>query len=210
MSKIKDLREKLGITQAGLAEMIGTSQPQIRRLEIGDRKLTKEWAERLAPALKTTAEALLFNGKVLLQGLPVVGTVQAGQFRDITLDYDHEPEIINVPADPRFAHARQYALRVAGDSMDLEFPDGCYVTVVEFGSSGLELKSGHVVHVERYLGGSQHVETTLKEVQHINGDIHLVPRSTNPKHKPFVLTGGEDAEAHVRGIVTGKWEPKKL
>lgn len=58
---IKELREKLKISQADLAEAVGTSQPQIKRLEGGDRKLTKEWAERLSPHLGVAAEALLFG-----------------------------------------------------------------------------------------------------------------------------------------------------
>lgn len=58
---IKELREKLKMSQAGLADAVGTSQPQIKRLEGGDRKLTKEWAERLSPHLGVAPEALLFG-----------------------------------------------------------------------------------------------------------------------------------------------------
>ncbi|MCF7672469.1 helix-turn-helix domain-containing protein [Bacillus subtilis] len=60
MSQLKRLREKTGLTQKELGALAGTSQPQIKRLEDGDRTLTKQWAERLAPHLNTTAEALLF------------------------------------------------------------------------------------------------------------------------------------------------------
>jgi len=58
---IKELREKLKLSQADLAEAVGTSQPQIKRLEAGDRKLTKEWAERLSPHLGIAPESLLFG-----------------------------------------------------------------------------------------------------------------------------------------------------
>ena len=60
MSEIARLREALGMKQEELAKLAGTSQPQIVRLEKGDRKLTKEWAERLAPHLKVSAVALMF------------------------------------------------------------------------------------------------------------------------------------------------------
>lgn len=60
MNEIRRLREEKGLSQAQLAEMAGTSQPQIKRLEDGARKLTKEWAERLAPHLSISAETLLF------------------------------------------------------------------------------------------------------------------------------------------------------
>lgn len=65
MSRLLDFRTKKGLSQAALAELAGTSQPQIKRLEAGHRKLTKEWAERLAPHLGTTAQALLFEPKLV-------------------------------------------------------------------------------------------------------------------------------------------------
>ncbi|MDF1777359.1 MAG: helix-turn-helix transcriptional regulator [Rhizobiaceae bacterium] len=61
MSTIRKLREMLGLTQAQLAKNVATSQPQIRRLEAGERQLTKDWAERLAPHLGTTASELMFG-----------------------------------------------------------------------------------------------------------------------------------------------------
>lgn len=89
--------------------------------------------------------------------------------------------------------------------MNEKFPDGCYVTCVEFASSGLQLKTGMILHVERMIAGTQLVETTLKEVEFVDKRVRLVPRSSNPKHKPFFLNGGEDTEIHVRGIVIGMW-----
>lgn len=60
MNRIKALREKRGLTQSQLAELAGTSQPQIKRLENGERELTVEWATRLAGHLGTTPVSLLF------------------------------------------------------------------------------------------------------------------------------------------------------
>ena len=44
-------RAARGLTQAGLARLAGTTQAQIGRLENGQRRLTIEWIQRLAPAL---------------------------------------------------------------------------------------------------------------------------------------------------------------
>src|SRR5690606_30056686 len=111
MSKLKDLRTELGLSQQALADLAGTSQPQIKRLEDGARKLTKEWAERLAPALHTSAETLMF-GSGGLTGMPVLGVIEAGQFRDISLvDQSDERPSIAVAKDERFPHAEQYALQ---------------------------------------------------------------------------------------------------
>ena len=61
MNGIRQRREALGLTQAQLAERVATSQPQIRRLEAGERQLTKEWAERLAPHLGMSPSELMFG-----------------------------------------------------------------------------------------------------------------------------------------------------
>lgn len=61
MSRLREARERAGLTQAELAELVGTSQPQIRRLEAGDRTLSKIWAEKLAPHVGMSAEELMFG-----------------------------------------------------------------------------------------------------------------------------------------------------
>jgi transcriptional regulator with XRE-family HTH domain len=54
MSRLRQIREDRGISQQQLADKVvpSTSQPQIDRLEKGQRKITKEWAVRLARALE--------------------------------------------------------------------------------------------------------------------------------------------------------------
>lgn len=213
MTKLLELRKKTGMTQQQLADLVGTSQPQIKKLEKGQRALTKQWAERLAPHLHVSPEEIMFEKplqKTEVVGLRVMGIIKAGDWKDISIlgDDDTEPEVIQVARDPRFPRAEQYALRVEGDSMNEMFADGAYVTCVDYADSGLYLKTGLILHVERTLAGTHLVETTLKEVKVLaGGKFALVPRSTNPVHKEFVLNGDESIEIRVRGVVTGKWEP---
>lgn len=47
------------MTQAELAEKVGTNQNMIGYLETGERGLSAKWLRRLAPALKTTPGHLL-------------------------------------------------------------------------------------------------------------------------------------------------------
>lgn len=76
MSTLRRLRESKGISQTELAKMAGTSQPQILRLEKSQRKLSKEWAERLAPHLDASAEELIF-GKSQDADVEIVGLAGA-------------------------------------------------------------------------------------------------------------------------------------
>lgn len=140
--------------------------------------------------------------------MPVLGIIEAGQFRDITLtDQSDERPTIAVARDARFPHADQYALQVSGDSMDELFADGCFVTCANWADTGMEIRAGLIVHVERNIGSL--VETTLKEIQG-SGPFSLRPRSSNPKHKPISFTGSDGVEVSVRGLVTGKWEPMRF
>lgn len=51
-NNIKALRESAGLSMAQLAELVGTSDTQINKLEKGERRLTEDWMRRLARALK--------------------------------------------------------------------------------------------------------------------------------------------------------------
>jgi transcriptional regulator with XRE-family HTH domain len=66
MNRLAELLQEAGITGAELARRVGVQQPQIWRLinypaGKNSRKMTKEWAERIAPALGVTPADLLFE-----------------------------------------------------------------------------------------------------------------------------------------------------
>lgn len=107
-SNLEKAREMAGLTQEELGRRVGTSQVQIGRLEAGKRKLTKEWAERLAPHLNVTIEYLLNLGGMV----PIVGYVGAGGYAE----YVQGADLGLAPRPPDFG-ANGVALKVRGDSM---------------------------------------------------------------------------------------------
>lgn len=58
-NRVKELRLAQGLSQEQLAERCNTSKTQISRLERGSRRMTFDWAYRLAGALRCTASDLL-------------------------------------------------------------------------------------------------------------------------------------------------------
>lgn len=50
-NRVRELRTKSGLTTEEIANRAGTSQPQIFRLEKGERDMTLEWMDRLSKAL---------------------------------------------------------------------------------------------------------------------------------------------------------------
>jgi transcriptional regulator with XRE-family HTH domain len=76
-SLLTKLREAKKLSQPELAKRAGTSQPQIWRLEKSERKLSKEWAERLAPHLGVTPQELMFGEIQEDSDVEIVGLVGA-------------------------------------------------------------------------------------------------------------------------------------
>lgn len=72
-NRIREIREKQGLTQDQLAEMVGTTTQQISRLELGQRGLDVEWMERIAAALGKRPAALIDEIADTASGLPGEG-----------------------------------------------------------------------------------------------------------------------------------------
>jgi SOS-response transcriptional repressor LexA len=69
-NRIREHRERLGLSQAELAERVDTSQPQIDRLEKGERGLTDKWMRRLAAGLQCDPADLLSQPSGAAPALP--------------------------------------------------------------------------------------------------------------------------------------------
>ncbi len=218
-ARILHARNESGLTQEQLAEAVGKTRGAVAQWEAGTVRPRHSTLVAIAEATRTpllwlesgTSETEATPPTPAEEGLEVLGVIEAGNFRDISLiSQDEERERIGVGKDPRFPKAAQYALRVSGDSMNQKYPDGSYVTCVNLEESGLKLKPGLIVHVEQTRDGGLLTEVSLKEIQSTNGVTMLIPRSTNPKHGPLTYDQGETSTVKIRGIVTGMWQPEKL
>lgn len=205
--------DMMGLNAFQTAKKAGLGDSFVRDILRGKtRSPNSDNLAKLASALDTTPDWFMNIGDdesplarvKSVGGLDVIGNIQAGNWIDRTLiDEAEEREIIPVARDPRFPNAKQYALGVVGDSMDVDYPEGSYVTCVDFYDSGLSMRDGLVVHVERHNGPL--VEMTLKAIETIDGVKMLVPKSTNPRHKPIRPDGDGGTEIVIRGVVTGSY-----
>ncbi len=58
-NRIREFRERAGLSMQALADRAGTSAPQINKLEKGERKLTVDWMIRLGAALRIDPKELM-------------------------------------------------------------------------------------------------------------------------------------------------------
>lgn len=205
MNMIKVLREKLGLTQQQLADAVGTSQPQIKRLEGGERTLTKEWAERLASHLETTPEILLFgdpdkietvNGNGLANRLSQISDIPNAEIRgkvegvgrmipvygQAVGGVDGEflmngTVLYEVMAPPVISHINNaYAVAVSGDSMSPRYEDG----EICFVDPERRVRKGdYVIAQIRYEEHGPPLAYVKRFVKH--NSIELVLEQFNPK-----------------------------
>jgi transcriptional regulator with XRE-family HTH domain len=208
--RVRQARRAKKLTQKDLGKSIGVKQTAISELEAGRIRRPKFLYE-LSRVLERSEEWLL--GRVseaeeaskspIRRGVyaetvevPVVGTVEAGVFRVVDgFDDAIEPAKIVVARDPRFPRATMAAFVVQGDSMNaVGINPGDIVIAVDFVGSGLPLRDGMTIVVQRSVDGGQTLEWTIKEVQTFKDRIELQPRSTNKKHKPITVRPNYDHE----------------
>jgi phage repressor protein C with HTH and peptisase S24 domain len=182
MDDLKNLREANGFSQAELAKKAKTSQPQINRLETGERELTRTWAERLAPHLGTTAMRLMFPDAIdageVQSRARLISWVSAGALLqpDISPDIEDAPWVYAPDLDP---DGDWVALRVDGDSMNRISPHDSIIFV--------NRKDRRLVPNACYIIGDGEGGATYKRYRPPNT---WEPVSTNKAHKPFVLPEG--------------------
>ena len=133
---LKELRLRAELTMQELADLAGTTAPQINKLEKGQRTLNKKWALRLAPYLGVTPEEILFpgtskfkqksSGYKQLQEAPVYG-LSAG--RRIAYGINNSSIIDQKPRNPATMGVNGFYVVVAGDEMEPLFEEGQIVSV---------------------------------------------------------------------------------
>lgn len=216
---IADGLAKPGKKKGGLARVLGRSGSMVTLMLQGKRqvkadelpKIAKYIEEPLPPSLYEFAEERSHAAEPPIADLPIVGTVEAGAWREV--------ENVRVPKrstaaarDPNFPEAEQFLLRVSGDSMNAATPtpicDGALIRCVSWADTGMMLRNDLLVVVERRDAGGQRVETTVKRVKVTRQGYELHPESTNPKHKPIIIPRNDehhevsDVETVVRALVT--------
>ncbi|HLY56366.1 MAG TPA: LexA family transcriptional regulator [Stellaceae bacterium] len=140
-NRLREWREREGLSMQALAERIGTSAPQINKLEKGERRLTLDWMTRLAAGLGCEPRDLMPEGEPprRLPGgeaalgpaphpidprdlIPVRSAARGGSEQEMFLT---DGPIDYVRRPPSLAHVRDaYSIYMLGDSMTPRFRQG--------------------------------------------------------------------------------------
>lgn len=144
MSKLKNLRDAKNLTMEALAEAIGTTASQINKLEKGQRKLSLDWAKKLAPILSVSPFELLdveddakYDMRLPPAGgfsearpsaytpkIPVWGVVDAQDGERYAINMEDTPVEWIEPLPMQSADKAAFAVLVAGESMSPKYEPG--------------------------------------------------------------------------------------
>jgi len=199
-----------GRSQSALARFMGLVPEQVNRICKGTRQIKASEAEQIHNYLESTvsggaAITPLSTRRIIVSGIPLRGTVEAGSWREVPLT---DMELEYFPAPKSLVDAGAYGLRVAGPSMNLRYPEGTIVIVLPW--HGGPLPFGRRVIVERVRADGL-VETTIKEmVKAADGSPELWPRSSHPAHqKPIPLDTADGITVRLIGVVKSSYIPEE-
>lgn len=195
--KIKELRKKNNITQKDLADGVKLSRSAIGMIEGNKNGATSEKLREIADFFGVTIDYLLNEDKEEFETIdistqfvtvPIVGEIRAGQ---PILAEDNIQGYIPVLKSGLKLDGEYFALKVKGDSMNLEFNEGSTLIVektpcIENGQIG-------VVRIDG-------LEATVKKIVLNDEMITLIPMSSNPIHIPQMYNMKTD-DVEVIGIV---------
>jgi SOS-response transcriptional repressor LexA len=180
-----------------LARNAGTSRQNVQRWAEGERKLSAEWAEKLAPFLERAAEDIFLPPHLARKGIavPVISWVGAGKLL-------HVESVAEVATSSNsiimsgLPEGDWFALIVSGDSMDRVAVDGSIIVV--------NRNDQRLFDDRFYVFASGNGDATFKRYRSKPDRMH--PFSTNPDHETLGL-GGTDMHVvgRVMRVITDLW-----
>lgn len=134
--RVRERRKELGMTQYQLADLVGTAQTSIQKIERGDTKNPRN-IEALARALQCTPEYLRFGvgdsgndnvtaGPANRSTVPLISWVQAGAWNEINEIKAYDADRYMCPVN---CSDLTFVLKVQGISMEPKFNDGDLIFV---------------------------------------------------------------------------------
>lgn len=130
-TRIRTLRDQLGMTQEELARQLNVSRPAVGTWEQGRAKPRLDKLQQLADLFGVRVSELMGEGEPLevtasaTVPVPLVATSHMGELAD-----DETPDRVALfPADVVDRHPGCFAVRAEGGCMDKRYPSGCVLLV---------------------------------------------------------------------------------
>lgn len=142
----------------------------------------------------------------------VIGATAAGVWKD-SVEWDSSQRFMVDFGESYFPFAHRFALKVEGDSMDINYPDGTILDCYSARDVGVQPADGDLVVVERVRGDVREFTLKLYKIDE-DGNSWLVSESTKPQFQaPLMMQSTdidherEDDEIRVHAYVMNYIKP---
>lgn len=196
-ARIKQLRERRGLTLEQVGEHVGVNKATVQRYESGEIDIKRNVAIKLAEVLGADPAYIMGWTEELpdnvipmpeLRRVPRLGTIACGVpiLAEQNIEgYDQVPDWVKC----------DFTLTCKGDSMiNARIRDGDIVCI----KSQPEVENGQIAAV--LVEGEFESEATLKRVRYVDGGVALWPE--NPNYAPMIFTGADVNKVRVLGLAT--------
>lgn len=223
--------KSIGKTKGALAEHLGVAPARMTELSKGNRQLQSDEIIPFAEFLEmdpmqvlsmladpnATVDQIRDTGGAVVQlvGLeplisrknliPIRGEVAAGIWKQVDELYqgvEGVTEFADLVAIPGYPEEQQFALRVAGHSLNLIAPEGSILHCVEYINGGAwDVLEGALVIVQHTKFQGQMIENTAKRIKQGLDGWELWPESNHPEfQEPLKVTDfqHEDCDDEIR------------
>jgi len=209
--RLRQFRERLGLTLEEMAGRTGSSTSQLSRWEAGRSNIPSERLPMLAQHYECRVGDIFEDDDSsfvpLGPTLYVRGPVKAGLWQEVWEEPEAEWKSFTGRADVTAPLRDRFGVRVEGDSMNDLYPSGTILECVSF-LGGAEIASGKRVIVERLRDDGER-EVTVKELHRDQDGVEwLVPRSSNPAFQTPVRADDQPddiVQVRVIGVVVGSY-----
>ena len=203
LNRLRELRQRLGLSQQEVAAQAGISAAYYGALERGDKRINADTAQRLHAPLRCGVSDLLAGTR---------GVSVPLRFAIAAAEADGRPEGFDLPEPHEMLQFGRIgkpddciAAEIFDDSADLDFPRGTVLVLCPLAGLNEPLRAGFRV-VTRFLLDAQGERRTHEILygvldQNILGDLVLITRTRNrriPRHaliQPSTLPRSGLAEA---------------
>lgn len=209
--RVRERMEAMDVKAAPLALSAGLGISFVRDILRG--KTTSPSAlnlTKLATALNTTPAYLMGQSvepeltarkPISSRGIPYRGEVAAGVWIEVGEGVLEPDEWLPINPLPQYPEGSVYCLTVRGDSLDKIARPGATLVCVDLYASGIEIKDGDLVIVERAKQQDGLLEMTAKRVRSVKGGFELYPESTNPKWQPLTLPRAKHHSGEIVRVI---------
>jgi transcriptional regulator with XRE-family HTH domain len=188
-SRLRELRQRLGLSQQEVAGGAGISSAYYGALERGDKRINADTAQRLHIPLRCSVSDLLAGSRGI--SVPVRFVIAAADSGNRPDSFER-PEPHEMVQPGRLHEAEHcFAAEIADESADRDFGHGTVLLLRPPSASSGPLRRGARVVVRFFLEGESEGERTTYEIlygildRNILGDLVLITRTRNrliPRH----------------------------